>query len=64
MDENMGTPVEAPAKKSNKTLIIALVVLVVLCCCCVAALVALYFGYDSLGDPLGVYGWLPMIAQG
>ncbi|GAB4504108.1 MAG: hypothetical protein Fur0043_11010 [Anaerolineales bacterium] len=61
MDENMETPVEAPAKKDNKALIIALVVLVVLCCCCVVAAVALYFGYDYLGDPLGIYGWLPML---
>ncbi len=64
MDENMEIPMEMPAKKSNKTLIIVLVVLALLCCCCVAAAVALYFGYDYLGDPLGVYGWLPMMAQG
>lgn len=62
MEENFETPLEAPAKKSNKALIIALVVVVALCCCCVAAAVALYFGYDLLGDPLGIYGWLPVTA--
>lgn len=61
MDENMGTPSVAPAKK-NKTVLIVVVVLLVLCCCCAIAATALYYGYDSLGDPLGVYGWLPRFA--
>jgi hypothetical protein len=61
MDENMGTPpTEAPANK-NRTLIIVVAVIAVLCCCCVAGAVALYFGYDSLGDPLGLYGLIPLI---
>jgi len=63
MEENMGTPLtEAPAKKNN-TLLIVVVVLLVLCCCCVAAALALFFGYDSLGDPFGVYGMLPVFGQ-
>lgn len=63
MQENMGTPpAEAPAKK-NKTLLIVVVVLLVLCCCCVVTASALYFGYDSLGDPFGVYGMLPAFGQ-
>ncbi len=61
MNENMGTPTLEEPKKSNRTLIIVIAVLAVLCCCCVAAAVALYFGYDSLGDPLGIYGLLPLI---
>jgi hypothetical protein len=61
MNDNMGTPpTEAPANK-NRTLIIVIVVLLVLCCCCVAGAAALYFGYDSLGDPLGIYGLLQSI---
>ena len=60
MDENMGTPlVEEP--KKNKTLIIVIAVLAVLCCCCVGGFIALYYGYDSLGDPLGIYGFIPLI---
>jgi len=62
MTENMGMPPVEEPKKNNKTLIIVIVVLLVLCCCCVAATVALYFGYDSLGDPLGIYGLLPAFA--
>ncbi len=46
---------EEPKKSTNVWLIIGIVV-VVLCCCCIIALVALYFGYDSLGDPLHIYG--------
>jgi len=63
MDEHMGTPPLEEPKKNNRTLIIVIVVLVVLCCCCVAGLVALYYGYDYMGDPLGIYGLLPSIGQ-
>jgi len=58
MSDYSGMP-EAP--KKNNTLLIVGIVLVVLCCCCLALLVALYFGYDSLGDPLGIYGALPRL---
>lgn len=61
MEENMEpSSMEAPAKK-NKTVLIVVAVLLLLCCCCVATLAALYFGYDSLGDPLGVYGLFPVL---
>ncbi len=63
MEENIinNTPDGEP-KKRNTGLIIAIVVVVVLCCCVVAGCAALYFGYDSLGDPLGFYGALPIVA--
>ncbi len=48
---------QAEPKKSNTTTIIVIVVAVLLCCCC--SIVGLYFGYDYLGDPLGIYGLLP-----
>ena len=60
MDQNMGTPLEEAPKKKNTGLIVAIIVVVVLCCCCIAAFAALYFGYDALGDPLGIYGLIPM----
>jgi len=63
MAENMGTPPFEEPKKNNRTLLIVIIVLVVLCCCCVGSLVALYYGYDYLDDPLGVYGFLPIIGQ-
>lgn len=56
MTENVEAP--TPPKKTNTGLIVAIVALLFLCCCCIA-LVALYFGYDALGDPLGIYGLLP-----
>lgn len=62
MAENMGTPpLQEP--KNNRTLMIVIIVLVILCCCCVGSLVALYYGYDYLGDPLGIYGSLPVLGQ-
>ncbi|MEW5941924.1 MAG: hypothetical protein AB1750_19850, partial [Chloroflexota bacterium] len=61
MNDYAGTP-EAP-KKNNTVLIVAIVV-VVLCCCCLAFGLAAYFGYDSLGDPLGIYGALPRLFPG
>lgn len=64
MVDHTGTPPVPEAKRNNRTLTIVIIVLVVLCCCCVGAFVALYYGYDYLGDPLGVYGALPFIAQG
>ncbi|MGB7874399.1 MAG: hypothetical protein WBL25_08435 [Anaerolineales bacterium] len=63
MAENMGTPPLQEPKKNNRTLMIVIVVLVVLCCCCVSGMVALYYGYDYMGDPLGIYGMLPIIGQ-
>jgi len=60
MAENMGMPPLQEPKKNNRTLMIVIIVLVVLCCCCVGSLVALYYGYDYLGDPLGIYGFLPI----
>jgi hypothetical protein len=62
MDQNVQTlPEEAP-KKRNNGVIIAVIVVALLCCCVIAACAALYFGYDSLGDPLGVYGAIPHIS--
>lgn len=61
MEENMGTPPLAEPRRNNRTLIIVIAVLVTLCCCCFAGAVALYFGYDSMGDPLGIYGLLPLV---
>jgi hypothetical protein len=63
MDENMGTPPLEEPKKNNRTLIIIIAVIVVLCCCCVAGAVALYYGYDYMGDPLGIYRSLQTIGQ-
>jgi hypothetical protein len=63
MAENMGMPPVEEPKKDNKRLIIIIAVIVVLCCCCIGSLFALYYGYDSLGDPLGIYGLLPFIGQ-
>lgn len=64
MTESVGTPISpAPQpQKKNNTVLIVVIVLVLLCCCCAVGLVALYFGYDSLGDPLGIYGALPRLA--
>ena len=59
MSENMGTP-PLEESKNNNTLIIIIVVLALLCCCCIAGTVILYFGYDFSGDPLGIYGLLPV----
>jgi len=61
MNDFAETP-EAP-KKNNTPLIIAIVA-VVLCCCCLGALIAFYYGYDNLGDPLGIYGALPRLMSG
>ena len=61
MEENMGTPPLTEPRRNNRTLIIVLAVLVLLCCCCLISAVALYYGYDSLGDPLGIYGLLPTL---
>lgn len=47
---------EAPAR--NNTWLYVAIAIVVLCCCCIVALVALYLGYDKLGDPLHIYGSL------
>jgi len=63
MAENMGTPPLQESQKNNRTLMIVIIVLVVLCCCCVGSLVALYYGYDYLGDPLRIYGLLPAVGQ-
>lgn len=63
MAENMGTPSFEEPKKNNRTLLIVIIVLVVLCCCCVGSLLALYYGYDYTGDPLGVYGAFLGIGQ-
>lgn len=52
---------EAP-KNNRRTWIIVVVAVLVICFCCILPL-ALYYGYDYLGDPLGIYGALPrMIA--
>jgi flagellar basal body-associated protein FliL len=59
MEQNAGTPPEETPKKTNSGLIIAIIVVVVLCCCCIAGLAAIYFGYDALGDPLGIYSSIP-----
>jgi hypothetical protein len=61
MAENMGMPPLEEPKKNNRTLLIVIIAVIVLCCCCVGGLVALYYGYDYLGDPLGLYGFLPII---
>jgi type VI protein secretion system component VasF len=54
----METPPLSPApeepQKNRTALYIAIAAVVLLCCCCIAA-VALYYGYDSLGDPFGIY---------
>ncbi len=48
--------------QNNRWLIIA-IVLIVLCCCCILGGLALFFGYDYMGDPLHIYGsLLPMLA--
>ena len=62
MDETLvsGSP-ETPKKSNNNTIIIIVVAAVVLCCCCLGLGIALYYGYDSLGDPLGIYGALPRL---
>ena len=52
---------EPEAPKKNNTWLIVGIVLIVLCCCCVVGAIALYYGYDSLGDPLGIYGALPRL---
>ncbi|MBV6402753.1 MAG: hypothetical protein CNIPEHKO_03066 [Anaerolineales bacterium] len=46
-------------KKNNTTTIIIIVAVVLLCCCC--SMLAMFFGYDYLGDPLGIYGALPAL---
>jgi len=63
MNQNMGTPPLQEPKNNKRTITIVIIVLVVLCCCCLGSLIALYYGYDSLGDPLGIYGLLPLIGQ-
>jgi hypothetical protein len=63
MEQNMETPPEETPKKTNTGLIIAIVAVVLLCCCCITAFLAFYFGYDSLGDPLGIYGLLPQFGM-
>jgi hypothetical protein len=62
MDQNVQTFPEDTPKKRNNGVIIAVVVVALLCCCAIAACAALYFGYDSLGDPLGIYGAIPRIS--
>lgn len=63
MNQQNEAPYTEPPAKKNRTLLIVIIVLVVLCCCCVAGVVALYYGYDYMGDPLGIYGFLPLIGQ-
>jgi len=63
MNEPVGTPDPVTPKKNNTVLIIV-IVLVVLCCCCAVILGAGYWvfnNYDTLGDPFGVYGLLPLL---
>jgi flagellar basal body-associated protein FliL len=63
MNEPVGIPDTVPPKKNNTVLIIV-IVLVVLCCCCAAIFGAGYWfykNYDTLGDPFGVYGLLPLL---
>lgn len=58
--ETLVSPEPEAPKKTNIWLIVGIVV-IVLCCCCVVGAIALYFGYDKLGDPLGIYGALPRL---
>ena len=47
-------------KKNNTGIYIAIGVAILLCCCCITALI-IFFGYDSWGDPLGIYGSLQQL---
>jgi len=57
---SMPKPPGAPQDNRRKWIIIAIVAVLVICFCCVLPL-ALYFGYDYLGDPLHIYGALPRL---
>lgn len=53
------TPASMPeGPKDNRRTWIILGVVVMLICFCCTLILALYYGYDYLGDPLGIYGAL------
>ena len=63
MEQNTAIPTEEKPQKRNTGLIIAIVVVVVICCCLIGACAAVYFGYDYLDDPLGIYGLMPVLSM-